>query len=240
MITTSTNTTERTMEHNLKELEELHIDYDGETTFGAYTINVQRDSDVESPREWDNLGTMTYWHRSYILGDVDGSKIHGEYGSQSNFWIELAGIEDEGQELDMDKVMELAHKRHVILPLYLYDHSGITMSTSSFSCQWDSGQVGFIHISLEKIRKEFSCKRVSTKMRERIEGYLKNEVKSFDDYITGNVYGFSITREDPDGEEIDLDSCWGFLGDPEDYMYGEIKSNIKYDIEHTPAQAELF
>ncbi len=228
------------MLHNLEELKDLNIDYDGETTFGAYTINVQRDDMVESPREWDNLGTMTYWHRNYILGDVDGSKIHGEFSSQSNFWIELAGIEDEGQELDMEKVMELAHQRHVILPLYLYDHSGITMSTSSFSCQWDSGQVGFIHMSLEKIRNEFSCKRISKKMREKIEGYLTNEVKSFDDYITGNCYGFSITREDPDGEEVDIDSCYGYLGDPEEYMFSEIKSNIKCDINRTPAQAELF
>ena len=27
----------------------------------------------------------------------------------------------------------------VILPLYLYDHSGITMNTTGFSCPWDSG-----------------------------------------------------------------------------------------------------
>jgi len=224
------------MEHNLKELENLDIDAYGETTFGAYTINVQQDGDCESPREWDNLGTMTYWHRNYILGDVDGSKEY-QY-DQDMFWYDLAGIEDT-DNVSLDTAIELAHKKNVILPLYLYDHSGITMSTSSFSCQWDSGQVGWIHMSHEKIRKEFSCKRVSVKMRERIEGYLTNEVKSFDDYITGNVYGFSITREDPDGY-VDVDSCWGFLGDPEDYMFGEIKSHIEYDIEHTPAQAELF
>ena len=225
------------MVHNLEELKALTIDYNGETTFGAYTINVQQDDMPESPREWDNLGTMTYWHRNYILGDVNGSTEYPH--DQDMFWYDLAGIEDT-DNVSLDTAIELAHKKNVILPLYLYDHSGITMSTSSFSCQWDSGQVGFIHMSHEKIRNEFSCKRVSAKMREKIEGYLTNEVKSFDDYITGNVYGFSITREDPDGEEIDLDSCWGFLGDPEEYMFGEIKSNIKYDIEHTPAQAELF
>ena len=35
----------------------------------------------------------------------------------------------------------------VILPLYLYDHSGITMNTCGFSCPWDSGQVGWIYAS---------------------------------------------------------------------------------------------
>ncbi len=224
------------MLHNLEELKDLNIDYDGETTFGAYTINVQPDNMVESPREWDNLGTMTYWHRNYVLGDVDGSS---EYSDQDMFWYDLAGIEDT-DSVSLDKAIELAHKKNVILPLYLYDHSGITMSTSSFSCQWDSGKVGFIHMSHEKIRYEFGCKRVSAKIRRRIEGYLQNEVKSFDDYITGNAFGFSITKEEADGEEVDVTSGWGFLGEPEEYMFGEIKTDIKLDIERSPCQHELF
>jgi len=223
--------------HNLAELETLDIDYHDTTTFGAYTIKVEQDGDTESPREWDNLGTMTYWHRNYILGDVDGSKEY-QY-DQDMFWYDLAGIEDT-DNVSLDKAIELAHKKNVILPLYLYDHSGITMSTSSFSCQWDSGQVGFIHISHEKIRKEFSCKRVSAKMRERIEGYLKNEVQTFDDFITGNVHWFSITREDADGEEIDIDSCGGYYGSDDGYMFKEIKNHIMFDIKATPEQQELF
>ena len=224
------------MVHNLEELKSLDIDYNDTTTFGAYTIKVEQDDIMESPREWDNLGTMTYWHRGYTLGDVNGEQ---EYSEQDDFWFDLAGIDDNGEEGDLRRARELAFKKNIILPLYLYDHSGITMSTSSFSCQWDSGQVGWIHISLEKVRKEFSCKRVSKQMREKIEGYLHNEVKTFDDYITGNVYWFSITREDIDGEEIDIDSCGGYYGSDDDYMFNEIKSHIKYDIKHTPEQQEL-
>lgn len=37
--------------------------------------------------------------------------------------------------------------KYVILPLYLYDHGSITMSTGAFSCPWDSGQVGWIYAS---------------------------------------------------------------------------------------------
>ena len=41
----------------------------------------------------------------------------------------------------------------VILPLYLYDHSGITMNTCGFSCPWDSGQVlSLIHISGKSLK----------------------------------------------------------------------------------------
>lgn len=227
------------MKHDLKELEALDIDYHDTTTFGDYTITVEQDDGIESPRDWDNLGTMTYWHRNYILGDIDGRKQYGDFGSQTEFWIDLAGIEDTGQELNIEKVMELAYKRNVILPVYLFDHSGITMSTTPFSCQWDSGQIGFIHISLEKIRKEFDCKHVTKQMRERIEGYLQGEIETYDNFITGNVHYFSIVRKDEDGEEVDVDACGGFFGNDEGYMFREIKSFIKYDIEHTPQQMTL-
>jgi hypothetical protein len=36
---------------------------------GKYEIQIIPDSDPESPREWDNLGTMICQHRRYNLGD---------------------------------------------------------------------------------------------------------------------------------------------------------------------------
>ncbi|GAF98690.1 unnamed protein product, partial [marine sediment metagenome] len=51
----------------------------------------------------------------------------------------------------------------------------------------------------------------SKKLRKRIEGYLKGEVETYDNYLTGYVFGYCI--KDADGE--DVDSCWGFYGDPE-------------------------
>lgn len=50
------------------------------------------------------------------------------------------------------------------------------------------------------------------------EKYLKSEVETYDQYLTGDVYGYVI--EDKEGEE--LDSCWGFYG--EEYCLEEAKS----------------
>ena len=44
--------------------------------------------------------------------------------------------------------------KYVILPLYLYDHGGITMSTGAFSCPWDSGRVGWIYAEKKKLIEE--------------------------------------------------------------------------------------
>jgi hypothetical protein len=177
------------------------------------------DHDPESPREWDNLGTMVCWHNRYNLGDEDGER---EYGTPEAF-LDFIG----------DDV--------IILPLYLYDHSGITMNTSGFSCPWDSGQVGYIYVTLEDVRKEYNWTRITKERRERIEKYLTGEVETYDTYLRGEVYGFDIIREDEDGEEVDIDSCWGFYGGHDDsYMTEDvIKGAIQYDIEHTPQQLEL-
>jgi hypothetical protein len=206
------------MNHNIAELKELDIEvgYDETTTFGNYRIRVMADSDAESPRDWDNLGTMVCWHSRYNLGDVDGSR---EYESPE------AALKEIGDA--------------IVLPLYLYDHSGITMNTTGFSCPWDSGQVGFIYVTLEKIREEYKWKRITKKRREQIVKYLTGEVETYDMYLRGEVYGFNITREDEDGEEVDIDSCWGFFGD-DPYMTEEvIKGAIRYDIENTPQQMDL-
>ena len=55
-------------------------------------------------------------------------------------------VEEELSSGEFRSIVEALGK-YVILPLYLYDHSGITMSTGPFSCPWDSGQVGWIYAS---------------------------------------------------------------------------------------------
>jgi hypothetical protein len=97
---------------------------------------------------------------------------------------------------------------YIILPLYLYDHSGITISTGPFSCPWDSGQIGYIYITKEKARKEYSWKYMTKSRIKRIINYLENEVETYDQYLTGDVYGYRISNEDDDH----IDSCWGFYG----------------------------
>jgi hypothetical protein len=111
----------------------------------------------------------------------------------------------------------------VILPLYLYDHSGITMNTAGFSCPWDSGQVGWIYADEEAIRKEYG--EVTPETLEKAEKLLQGEVENYDYYLTGQCYGFQLFRGD---EEID--SCWGFLGDIRD-----VQDAVK---EYLPAECE--
>jgi len=154
------------------------------------TINIFADENAESPREWDNLGTMICFHRRYNLGDSH-SFNHNDY----NGWDE------------MERAIEKEYDA-VVLPMYMYDHSGITISTSPFSCPWDSGQIGFIAISKEKARKEYGWKLITKARKEKLTKYLEGEVETYDQYLRGDVYGYEVLDENGEQE----DSCWGYYG----------------------------
>lgn len=156
------------------------------------TIRIEQDEDAENPRQWDNMGTMIAFHGRYDLGDKD----HGYNAKDYNGWD------------DFREALEKANPKGIVLPLYLFDHSGITMNTTGFHCPWDSGQVGFIVASADKIRECFVTKRITNKVRQRAHEVLIGEVETFDQYIRGDVYGFVV--EDDDGNVTD--SCWGFFG----------------------------
>ncbi len=160
-------------------------------------------------REFDNLGTMVCFHKRYDLGDED----HGYRFDDYNGWDEL--------EADILR----REKAWVVLPLYLYDHSGITMSTGPFGCPWDSGMVGLIFMSEAAVRENWpEWKLPSKKRREQLSRILTSEVEEYDYYLTGQCYMFYVEEAevppDFDTEEDDTDgltwqttdSCSGFLG----------------------------
>ncbi len=168
-------------------------------TVNTYTIKIYQDNDPKNPRkEWDNFGQMICFHKRYSLGDPHKWDINSFH-----------------EFLDENK------NNIVYLNLYLYDHSDITMSTSPFSCQWDSGQVGVIYVTYEDIRKEYKVARITEAIKEKVFNLLRNEVIVYDKYLTGQVYGYVI--EDENGETID--SCWEFYEDPDNIIV-ECEANI--------------
>jgi len=186
---------------------------------GQYQVSVFYDEEPLNPRvDYDNFGTMVCEHRDYNLSDENH-----DFNSLVNVDCYYNSFSEQVDSLiKNDKVL-------LALPLYLYDHSGIMMNTTGFSCNWDSGQVGIIYITKEKVKKEFKVKRISKQLKEKIRTYLINEVKMYDYYLTGNCYGYTI--KDQQGEI--LDSCWGYLGDFDYCLKDGIstaESYIKYDI----------
>lgn len=174
-------------------MESESFDYKG------YSITITNDGDAESPRDWDNVGKMYCSHREYDLGDeqFDASDFDG--------WAEVKTY------------LKKERKASIILPLGLYDHSGITMYVGDNHDRWDGGQVGFIYCTAADIKREWDGDR------KKAEEYLRAEVKTYDQYLRGEIYSYSVTDEE--GRDIDdLGGCYGY-----DYTVDEAKAVVDED-----------
>jgi len=196
------------------------------------TIGQETDLDMNPRTEDDNVGKMICFHSRYTLGDEHNhsnptqflSHLLGQLAEdtirdclkQIDGWTEddletieadpggflgMAFVYDESPET-VNILLTAIEKHYVILPLHLYDHSGITMNVSGFSCPWDSGQVGWIYCTMVQVIDEWNGER------QKAVDYLKGEVTIYDQYLTGDIWYFNI--ENPDGE--DVHNCGGFFG----------------------------
>ena len=152
----------------------------------------------KNPKDWSNYGVIVCFHNRYNLGDAHPTINKDDFDS----WDALRKylIKEKGAV--------------VILPLRIYDHSGISISTTGeypYSDKWDSAQVGFIYTTKEKI-KEMAGDKTPTK--EKLVEYLNDEVKIYNQYLNGEVYFYQLIKIvkcnlGHEHEDV-LDSCGGF------------------------------
>lgn len=182
-------------------------------TNGNKILRIFQDTDAENPRKmWDNFGVMVCVHNRYDLGDSDSTGDEQDIIRQAGSWEKAERRLIAHYRLNKNRIVK-------ILPLFLYDHGGITMRTGSFNDRWDSGQVGFIFATQSQVKECFIVgnEEPHADIDERVEKCLRGEVATYDQYLTGDVYGYQVTEVkhcDACGhdEEIDVDSCWGFYG----------------------------
>jgi hypothetical protein len=166
-------------------------------TIGNKELRIMQEENPISPREWSNLGTMVCWHREYDLGDKHEFDTPNEFSE----WLK--------------------ENKAIVLPIYMYDHSGIGISTHNteypFNCPWDSGQLGYIYVTHDKIKEEFSTKRITQELIEKAKQQLLGEIETYNQYLQNDIYGFAIIEKSTCKEcgtekETVLDSVGGFYG----------------------------
>ena len=169
----------------------------------VHELVIKHDEDPVSPRENEcNLGTMVCWHGRHKLGDVRPTERPEDWFKE-NFPPE-----------DLDGGM--------CLPLYLLDHSGITMSTENFNDQWDSGQVGWIVAKPEKVKEAFGDN--SDESVQQARKNLIEEVNIYDQYLRGSSWVYKY------GDDA---WCGGFFGDSleetglKDFVPDEAKDQLE-------------
>ena len=193
-----------------------------EETYKGYTIKIFNDDNPTDPRWDDNLGIMVCFHKRYSLGDK-----HNIDSGEFNGWDE------------MEDYIRKNKNAILILPLYMYGHSGLSIKTTPFGDPWDSGKLGFIYTTEKKIKEQLGVKEVTQETIDKAEKILEAEVELYSQYVNGECYGYQIEGGPrPEGltsrvyEDGIADSCWGFFGyyDAEYGALSEAKGCVDYRV----------
>lgn len=154
------------------------------------TLYIQPDTDPQSPREWDNVGHIVSWC-DQAPGD-EYPQLKDIEAWKQEFVMLAANTEHELSIEDVDAYLE---KHFIFVPVYAYIHSGIVLSTSPFSCPWDSGQIGYIYVAKEDYEKH------GIRDDEHATEILEGEIRTYSQYVAGEIIEFVV--ESKDGEILE-------------------------------------
>lgn len=198
---------------NIIEKDLVRLEY-----YKEHIIAIYADVSPTNPRVFSNVGTMVCSHGRHDFGDrqyrndsTRGWRNWFAHYIKDTYSLIESNVYDNEECLsdnDVDIIWSWIEENVIVLPLMVYDHSGLSMGTSReypFNCRWDSSQVGFIYVLNSDVEKEFWN---ATDKKERALSCLENEVAMYNHYLSGDVYGYRAF--DKDGE--DIGSCWGFYG----------------------------
>lgn len=169
-------------------------------------IHQEEDNSFNDPRDWDNLGVMFCWHPDYELGDEQ----FGQSGARNELTFHT--MEDAVRYLQSDRLAR------VILPLFLHDHSGITIRAGEpilgdptketnqerlkargrfmgDDVGWDTTHVGFIYTNDELMEK------IGVDPADAIKA-LRQEVETYDQFLTGDIYFYIVGKGTPFEEAL--------------------------------------
>lgn len=155
---------------------------------------------VNDNDESDIISAKTYW------------KLKRE-GYYDEIYTYVAGREDYSKLSDTNKVLYCA-------PLFIYDHSGVTMWMGQYEPNippshrgWDTSCVGYIVIFRSDVVKYYpDCDKKPLEFWEEI---CNQDVKTYDTYLTGDVFWYRLVKIDEDYDEGEDDSCCGFFNGDE-------------------------
>ena len=177
-------------------------------------LKLSKEYKVKNDAGWFQFrGTMEECEE-YIKGELREGLLDGD------IFYASAGMYKEAMKM-------LQKSDIVILPVFVFDHSGISISVSNYTDKWDSGQAGWIYTTKENVRKILINGNAKYKnengnyvdvteenWRDAAVEILKNEIKIYDQYLQGDVYGIITEEYDEENDDWeDADSCWGFYND---------------------------
>ena len=130
-----------------------------EKVFGGFVFRVIADPDPVDLRADDPVTRIVTWTRRLVVGDEHDFE-------------------------DPDAFLASVQPDDIVLPLYVHDHSGISLALGPFNDRWDSGQAGYVLVTSEKLR----AIGVDPADTERVGEIVAGEVGEQQRYLNGECY----------------------------------------------------
>jgi len=199
------------------------------------TITIQYDQDADSPREWDNVGTLVIPPNRYVTGDI-GAEFPGPHIVPPADLVSWAC-----GELDRGELAECARDKLDKRNGYTKADAVCDYLENTYAGGWAEYPetlrdliseycvilpvYAYVHGNVALNTRGFSCPWDSGQVGaiwctleqvrdewggdiEKARAYLNGEIETLNKYYSEGAYGYSIESEDGS----DDDSCWGFLG----------------------------
>lgn len=140
-----------------------------------YTFRISFDNEAEDPLTWTGNIVLISFHKRYRIGHHHGYKPSDYNGEDA-----------------LKKAIRRDRKPTAIYPLYMYEHGAIALSLDKFSCDFDSGQIGYLLYSNPTDEKPIT--------KKKREIYLRSFLREYNQFLNGQVYMYTIY--DKNGQEI--------------------------------------
>ncbi len=206
-----------------KQIEET-IDYKG------HKIEIIQDEDAESPDVWGNEDLfLVYDHRDFNVerkgiipreihqyltyppkpkkekfGFIENNTFNGE---PSEFTLEggKEAYEEALEEWENNKDFS-DYSDYFIFPVDAYIHSGVNLSLANTvnypDRRWDVSTTGYVLVKKDILKD--SSKHEEDLTEEEANKYAESLIKEWNQYLSGDVYGYKISKIRDLAEEISI------------------------------------
>lgn len=173
--------------------------------YKGQNIKIFQDENSDSPNDWGNTD-------AFIVNE------------HRNFDVQRDGFKPRSIFNQINRTNKFNYNGYFVFTLFAYIHSGVALSIYNsnypFNCKWDVSTTGFVLIKREK----------GTYSRKKAEIVAQGLLKTWNDYLSGNVYGY----------QTENDSCYGYYGDIDTSgILDDAKGMIDFDIEQKAKNNEM-
>lgn len=164
-----------------------------------FTVIETYDDNAINPRNRSDVVYVSHFYtfeRKYCSPDAHGYRSINEWADSNDFNL---GSSPE------DLIESMAHNGYIALPVWRYEHGGVSYSAAMnnpYNCPWDSGMVGIIYVAY-KADQEDEC----IKTKDDAIKMLKEEVDEYSKYINGELRIYEVYDEDNNLVDS-MDECY--------------------------------